>query len=545
MSFQPWKPLLLTALAVGAGATAATAQTVAAAQHAIELGRYNEARASLRGNATAEGNYELGRLYQMREMADSAQIYFSKAGGGTPMGLVAEGRALLAKGKTNFAAADAKFDAAAKAGKNKDPKVLTAIAQAYAESDITDKAAITRALTYVEAAQLANKGKDDPALLVARGDIYLKQGNGDGGGEAGASYGRALLANPNSPLANERQGSLNIRSRNASAAITDLNKAISLDPKYAPAYYDLAGMYAKGGQYDKALDNYRLYAAASENSPRLTQQYAAFLYLSKKYPESLAEANKALATDPNNLTMNRLKAYTSFETGDYTTAGTAMDQLMKLAPADKLVSDDYSYQARILMQAKRYDEASAVLEKAIAAATDPDKKTELTDTLISVYTAKKDYASAIRLIRQNTNPDLATQYRLGSAYIGNKQFAKADSVFNIITTTKATYAPGWQARAQANYGLDPDSKQGLAKPYYEKYLEVTAADPTRYSRGITEANRYLGYYNLQQGKKADAQTYYQKILDVDPADVNATEAMKVIKGVPAPKLAPKVTPKKK
>ena len=159
MSFKPWKPLLLTALTVGAGATAATAQSVASAQKAIELGRYKEARAALRGNNSPEANFELGRIYQKRDLPDSAYYYFSRAAGATPFGMVAEGRALLAKNRTSEA--DSKFDAAAKATKNKDVKVLTMIAQAYGESDVKD---ITRALTYEKTAEALSKGKDDANL---------------------------------------------------------------------------------------------------------------------------------------------------------------------------------------------------------------------------------------------------------------------------------------------------------------------------------------------------------------------------------------------
>ena len=164
MSFKPWKPLLLTAVTLVAGATAATAQDVAAAQKAIELERYNEARGLLRNASSPEANYELGRLYQMRDLDDSAAIYFNKAAGPTPLGQVAAGRAALAKGQTDAAATS--FDAAVKATKSKDAKVLTMIAQAYGESDVKN---IDKALTYVNAAQTVNK-KDEPALMVARGE---------------------------------------------------------------------------------------------------------------------------------------------------------------------------------------------------------------------------------------------------------------------------------------------------------------------------------------------------------------------------------------
>ncbi|MVN75861.1 tetratricopeptide repeat protein [Hymenobacter sp. HMF4947] len=522
MSLKPWKPLLLTALTVGAGATAATAQTVAAAQKAIELGRYNEARAALRGNASPEANFELGRIYQMRDLNDSAAYYFGRAAGPTPFGMVADGRALLAKGKD--AEATAKFDAAAKATKNKDAKVLTMIAQAYGESDVKD---ITKAISYVDAAQAVNK-KDDPALMVARGDIYLHTDNG--GGEAMTSYDRATAANPNYTEAFYKKGVLSVRSRNGASALENLNKAIAIDPNYAPAYRELAEMYYSAGQYPKALETFQQFQAKAEKSSNTDAEYASFLYLTKKYPEALAEVNKVLAVEPSNLTMNRLKGYLLYETGDYAGAATAMDQYMKIAPADKIIPEDYSYQSKILIKAGRSDEALSVLQKAIPLTTDPAKKADLQNDLATTYTAKKDYKSAIGIYRAKTNPDLADQFRLGSAYSSNKQYTQADSVYNIITTAKPTYAPAYQARAQANFNLDPDSKKGLAKPYYEKYIEVTSADPTRYKSGLIEANNYLGYYNLQKGDKAAATPYYQKVLELDPTNKDATGAMQIIKG---------------
>jgi tetratricopeptide (TPR) repeat protein len=526
MPYKPWKPLLLTALTVGAGTTAATAQSVASAQKAIELGRYNEARALLRGNSTPEANFELGRLYQMRDKPDSASYYFSRAGGATPFGMVAEGRALLAQGKAGEA--DAKFDAAAKATKNKDTKVLTMIAQAYGESNVKD---ITKPLTYVKTAETLSKGKDDASLMVARGDIYLL--SDQGGGEAMSSFDRAIAANPNDVEAYYKRGVLSVRSRNGAAAKENLDKAIALNPQYAPAYKELAEMYYSAGQYEKAVSTFKQYTDMAEKSSNTDAEYASFLFLSKKYPESLAEVNKVLAVEPNNLTMNRLKAYDLYETNDYAGAATAMDQYMKIAPAEKIIPEDYSYQSKILLRSNRSDEAITVLQKAIAATTDPAKKADLQNDLATAYMAKKDYGSALKVYKSKGNPDLADQFRIGSAYTGNKQYTQADSVYNIITTAKPTYAPAYQARAQANFNLDTDSKKGLAKPYYEKYIELTSGDPTKYSRGLVEANNYLGYYNLQKGDKAAATPYYQKVLELDPSNADATNAMKIIKGTPA------------
>jgi tetratricopeptide (TPR) repeat protein len=539
MPYKPWKPLLLTALTVGAGTTAATAQNVASAQKAIELGRYNEARAALRGNSSPEANFELGRLYQMRDLPDSASYYFGRAAGPTPFGQVAEGRALLAKGKASEA--DAKFAAAASATKNKDTKVLTMIAQAYGEYDAKTMD-ITKPLTYVKTAETLSKGKDDAALMIARGDIYLH--SDAGGGEAMSSFDRATAANPNSAEAFYKKGVLSVRSRNGAAAKENLDKAIALNSQYAPAYKELAEMYYSAGQYDKAVSTFQQYKGMAENSTTTDAEYASFLYLSKKYPESLAEVNKVLAVEPNNFTMNRLKAFDLYETGDYNGALAAMDNFLKIAPADKVLPEDNAYRSKILVRTGKGGDAIAVMEKSVASITDPAKKNEALHDLASTYNTQKQYGKAIqtyRTIMGTQYGDLSDQFRLGAAYSGNKQYTQADSVYNIITTAKPTYAPAYQARAQANFNLDPDSKKGLAKPYYEKYIELTSADPTKYKNGLVEANNYLGYYNLQKGDKTAATTYYQKVLELDPANSDATGAMKIIKGGPAKSTTTKKT----
>jgi Tfp pilus assembly protein PilF len=540
MSFKPWKSLLLTAVTLGAAATAATAQDIAAAQKAIELERYNEAKGMLRNASTPEANYEMGRLYQMRDLDDSAAIYFNKAAGSTPFGQVAAGRAALVKGQEDAAATS--FDAAAKATKNKDAKVLTMIAQAYGEADKLKNT--EKALTYVNTAQTANKGKDEPALMVARGEIYLH--NDNGGGEAMTSFDRATMANANYAQAYYKKGELNVRSRNAAEAITNLEKAIQLEPKYAPAYKELAEMYFYAQQYDKALSTFEKFRQVAEPSTNTQAEYASFLYLTKKFPEALTEINAVLAKEPNNVTMNRLKAYTLYETGDYAGAATAMESYLRTAPAEKIIADDYAYQSRILGKNNKPQESLVAINKAIEMAP-ASKKADFEAEKTKIQLMNKDYSGALgALIDKAKTGDLADQYRLAAAYASAKQYPKADSVFGIINTAKADYVPAYIARAKVNVALDPDSKKGLAKPYYEKYAELGSADPAKYKAGLVESYDYLGAYYAQKNDKASAKTNFEKAVAIDPTDAFAIDALKILNGASAPrKPVAKPAPKKK
>ncbi|UOQ97607.1 tetratricopeptide repeat protein [Hymenobacter sp. 5317J-9] len=540
MTFKPWKQPLLAALLVAAGTTAATAQDIQKAQRAIELGRYNEARAMLRTGSSPESNFELGRLYQMRDMPDSAAFYFNRASGSSPFGQVAAGRALLAKGQ--LGPAEQQFDAAAKATKNKDTKVLTMIAQAYGEADIKEAG---KSQTYLTAAQTAFK-KDDPALMVARGDIYLH--SDQGGGEAMTSFDRAIAANPSYAQAYYKKGALNVRSRNFNEARTALTKATELDPSYAPAYRELADMYYYAGQYDLAASTFKKYLELAERTPATDAQNASFLYLTKKYPEALSEVNKVLQSDPKNFTMNRLKPYLLYETGDFTGAAAAMDNYMKTAPADKIISEDYIYQAKILSKTGRGDEALALIKNIIA--KEPAKACDFQDDLATIYANKKDYKGAISVYKFKLNKcsgDLTDQFRLATAFSSNKQFVEADSVYGIINTAKPTYAPAYLYRASVNAQRDPEGKQGLAKPYYDKYIELSKApdaEPAKFREGLVQAYGYLGVYDFQKGDKAGAKANFEQVLVLDPENKGAKNNLEIITAKPKPVIK-KAAPKKK
>ncbi|GGF16180.1 tetratricopeptide repeat protein [Hymenobacter cavernae] len=475
----------------------------------------------MKQGSSPEASYELGRLYQLREVPDSAAYYFNRV----PLNpkdaftLVAAGRAALAQGKT--AEAEAQFDNAVKASKGKDAKIYTLIAQAYAESDVKD---VTKALTYVEAAQKVNKGKDEPTLMIARGDIYQKTDTG--GGEAMNSYERATMADPNNVTAYYKKGELNVRSRNYNEARTNFEKAVSLDPNYAPAYRDMAEMYYFAGQYPLALDTFKKYQGLAEHSPETDAEYASFLFLTKKYPEALTEIQKVLAKEPNNVAMNRLQAYSLYETGQNDQALAAMDKYMKMVPADKLIKDDNIYYGKMLSKAGRDDEAIAVMNKAIQA--DPKNAGSIQSELAAVYAHKKDYPSAIKAFRAGMGtgaPALTDMVLLGQYYSYNNQFDKADSLYSAVVTARPQYVPGYLMRAGANANLDPNMEKGLAKPYYEKYVELAKADPTRYKAGLLQAYDYLGFYYFQKGDKASALPYYQQMLALDPANSKAKTAI--------------------
>ena len=535
MNFNPWKFSLLAALSVS-GSVAVLAQNMDNAKESHYAGalRAGPGRANASAASRRKPTTSLGRLYQMRDMSDSAAYYFNQ-GANDPksaVSMVAAGRAALVKGNT--AAAEAKFDQAVKETKGKDENILTMIAQAYAESDVKN---ITKAMTYVEAAQKANKNKDTPELMIARGDIYLK--TTEGGGNASGSYERALLAEPNSVLANYRKGQLYVRSRNYNEARTAFEKATTLDPNFAPAYRDLAETYYYAGQYPLALQTFQKYVNLAERTPSTNAKYAAFLYLTKKYPETIAEAKKVLAVEPSNIAMNRLLAYSLYENKQNDEAIAAMQKYMSLVPANKLIADDYVYLGKMQVAGGKADEGIASMKKGIA--MDPEKAGDLRKDLARAYEAKKDYPAAIGVYREkmaadvkkNGSPELTDQVLLARLYELNDQYARADTLYASVLTARPDYLPGYLMRARVNANLDPNSEKGLAKPFYEQYLQKAGADTASAAGnkdGMLQANKYLGYYYYQKGDKTASLPYWQAALAIDPNDTQAKAAVGNISG---------------
>src|SRR5438045_5416072 len=90
-------------------------------------------------------------------------------------------------------------------------------------------------------------------------------------------------------------------------------------------------------------------------------------------------------------------------------------------------------------------------------------------------------------------------FNLGRSYFFNKDFQKADSAFAKVNELTPKYASGFLWRAEANSHIDSTSAMGLAKPHYEKYIEVATADTAgmasaKYKGGLIEGYRYLASY---------------------------------------------------
>ena len=220
---------------------------------------------------------------------------------------------------------------------------------------------------------------------------------------------------------------------------------------------------------------------------------------------------------------------------------------------------DYMYYGHLLESLKKYDDAVVQYEKAVK--MDP-KKTDLYKNISSAYEQKNDYKKAISayqkyyssLDKEKQTPDL--QFQFGRLYYGagtqpdslaitveerKQALMSADSTFHAIAEAAPDSYLGNFWRARANSALDPETTQGLAKPFYEEVAALLESknDP-HYNSALVECYSYLGYYYLlaieNPALKAEAKAnkdksieYWSKILAIDPANATAKRALDGIK----------------
>ena len=109
------------------------------------------------------------------------------------------------------------------------------------------------------------------------------------------------------------------------------------------------------------------------------------------------------------------------------------------------------------------------------------------------------------------------------------QFPDATTSFAKVNEVSPKYVSGYFWRARANAQLDSTSEAGLAKPFYEKYVELAAVDSAstvKYNAGLVEAYTYLASYQFLIAKDNAATLDYLRkkaLLNLDPEELKRVQ----------------------
>ena len=441
-----------------------------------------------------------------------------------------------------------------------------------AESYINDgKVDTSSALPLIrEAVKIDPKNRD--VYLIA-GDIWIL---GNDGSKAISFYNQAQFADPKSATANMKIGNIYFKGKAFPSAISAFEDAIALNPNYAPAYRELGQLYLTTGRYEQSKENFKKYLdLTAGNIPAMTK-YVNALFYAKDYEGVIKTVEEIFLVDKSRGYMNRIAGYSSFEKTppDYIKALAYMEELFKTVSPERIIQKDFQYMARILVKKnqnypKMADELSGLkaqlendkakyasataadkaklkpaldeltaktanLEKEVAnsdaeitrafeqyakfLAYKPDDKSILNEIANTYYTfrryegAAKTWSKMLDPSKDNTD-DLM---RIGRAYYNGEKYKTADSVFSAIILKTPSYIPAYLWTANTYTKMDPDTKLGLAKPKFEKLLEIAGTDSVKNASSMMDAMVYLSYYHMVNDNFSKSKDYYNRMVNLTP-----------------------------
>ena len=392
---------------------------------------------------------------------------------------------------------------------------------------------------YANYALQASKNKCAPAFLLL-GDIEAISENGGG---AAAQYEQAIYVDPKNPDAYYKYANV-YRKISPSGAVAKLNELRQQRPDIAVDA--LAGrIYYMSNEFDKALAAYDK-ADKNKMEERDLSDYAMSAFFKQNYEKALEVAKFGLSKNPRHAAFNRLAFFNSTELKKFDDALMYADALFNKSDSAKFSYYDYTYYGNALIGAKQPQKAIEMYELALKQ-EDMDNKAKragVVKQLSDAYRDMEDFPNAIKhykdylaSMEKPTANDLAALASLHMQHGATLKDNEQAEAFKMADETYADLAQKYEnaieyatfMRARVNGQMDPDQSKGLAKPYYEKLVELigpkTELDATEKAR-LKESYHYLiSYYFIQKDDKATAKDYAAKMLTIDPENQIAKQVM--------------------
>ncbi|HOU69068.1 MAG TPA: hypothetical protein PKW49_10935 [Paludibacteraceae bacterium] len=484
---------------------------------------------------TAEKMFYLGEIYFAEEKRDSAFLFYNKGKMADENYVFNEIGLLKLTQKSNPSVTTAELQKIAKKNKKR-ADVLTSIAKAFFQNGEKELA-----LNWLHEAQSVNNQYAESFVL--EGDIYASMSEY---GKASSFYEMALTTNPKCEEAYIRYANI-YTNINPKTAIEVLNRCVNVNPSSALAQRALGDAYYADAQFSKAAQAYAQYAESPYYQPADLSKYAMILLFNGEFQKSTDIVNEALRKDPNNLIMNRLLMYNLYEQKQYEQSFSVTKKIFNEKNKSQLIWMDHFYYGKLLSKKGMKTDALKQYETALLL---DSTKNNIYKEMAEVYESTNNYEMAIRqfqkfIDKEKAGANVNDILTLGkyNYYAGNQisegnqdslsfkklYLTKADSLFNIVEKKVPKNYLGHLWRARTNSALDPESEQGLAKPYYESALTVLDVKNPRETRIVIECYSYLGYYYFLKKETDLSKSYWNKIIEVDPQNEVAKKALQGMK----------------
>lgn len=512
----------------------AFAQTVAEIQKMMSdeniSGARKMARELIKNEPTnGDGYYYLGETFYFDEALDSAAFWYSKGlalAPDAPAPHIGVGKIALDKGLGQDA--EKSFGRALRVVKKKPAEAYALIGSAYLTSQ---KPNINKALENFTLAR--DSDTKNPRYFMLLGDAQVAA---DKIGEAQTNYTFASEKDKQNPEILMKIARTYLKSGIPDVAQKNLEDIVAKFPSYPPAYKDLYEIYFNNRLYTKGTPLLSKYVELVGTDIDARARLVRFLTaLAKDYDRAIPEAKTVLQQDPTRGEMYRYLAWSHYEKGSFQESFDASKLFFEKEVNRKKYPSDYEYYAKAAAKLGEKDVAAMNYMKVVEM---DSSRTEVYDMIGRMYYDAKDYAKALEYYNQKilkvapTNQDY---FFIGNSHMVMKNYALADSAYRKVNELNPTYAAGWYTRARINTALDTAAKKSMAKPFYEKFLELT--EPTldkadqRIKANVIAAYAYLGEYYVNHIETPDlpkALEYFKKMETLDPANEDIKTTIKNI-----------------
>jgi tetratricopeptide (TPR) repeat protein len=539
--------------------SASFAQSLDDAKKALDAEQYQKATSMLKSLVNSQANkgenyYYLGEVYLRTDYVDSARAVFTKGISADPkfaLNYVGLGEADLAS--NNPTSAKTNFDKAVDVASKKDYIPAMFIGKAYVAAPKPDFAA---ALPFLQKADELDKDDKAAETFLALGDFYAAQKKNS---EALQNYLRALNINPNLHRAKVQIGRMYKESRAFPESESALKEVIAADPNYGPAYREIAELYMQWANFEPqnfdakaalALENYKKYLDLTDKSFESRLRYAQFLFYAKDF-KTLEQETSALASvsanDPKAPVVLRMRGYSAYENKNYPQSLQYMnDFFAKTKDTSRIVGSDYLYLGKAYLQsgndslallnitkavekdstnvealtevakafydAKKYEKAADIYDKAIAAA--PNAKGVLYSYYYNGLARYFQYAAGVNA-KTNPSKDI---------------LVKADSSIAKVTKLAPETTDAYLWRGRINSLLDDEQNpKGLMVPHFETFVKMVTVDKPELAaanaKKLAEAYDQLGAFYAATDKEK-AKEYFTKSIAANPAGTFAPAKLK-------------------
>ncbi len=468
--------------------------------------------------------YYLGYAQMKNNQLDAAAKSFDAGIAKNPkeaINYAGKGHLALLQNRT----ADAKMnlDKALQLSKSKKVPVLKAVAEAY----------LTQPQRAGEAVALLLKAKsikDDAEVEILLGDAYLAQNQA---GSAVSAYENAAAMDRKNGEPHYKIGMIYTRV-NPPMAQQSFEKAVAVDPEYTYAYDELADIYYQQKEADKAVAAAEKFRQLSSDPEKIKMRLAFIYVMQGEYAKGNQLFNELVTKENVKPVVYRYYIKSLQATKDSTDSmmsAQVSERFLATAKPEDITPKDYIELGKLYIAMGNDSVGEIQLTKAVA--LDP-KSPEATQAQAEIYYKNKKYREAAeaykRLVAMKEKPSPNEYLNMARAYSITEQYPQADTVYTQLVEQYPTNIQVAVEAARVKANIDSTQEEGLAKPLYEKILELANAAPDKNKIFIIEAYKYLGsYYAISEGNLAKGKEYFQKVLALNPNDQQAKEVLEAIR----------------